>query len=184
VDAEINDLIVRGAAGYHDDLVSDSDIAIFQWTWVAYMAQRTKKRRTSIYGANKLGGTVDWALDFSADLDFPPTPAPPVIFPPPLPLRPVPSPPPPVFPPPITECSYFPPWASVIPDLPGPTPTQTQTQLEPTVTPTPPYPELCGNIPIEVLAGYTCFDNCGGNGNAFTPCPPWCCDHGCEGFAC
>lgn len=440
-DAEINDLIVRGAAAYHDDLASDSDIAIFQGTWVAYMTQRTKNQRTSIYGANKFGGTVDWAIDLGVDLDgslntnppgngygtspssatiesipgctvpapgatftidancaagianyppsgrnndppgpdfcneecnlwqritatccgiggdlanpvvilpnvqipnsvvlppgyspaapflipertvpagvpipyplvipagtnlpelripaiilprnkpldgpvtihrgqvpvfdvtitgtvypkdvpiaadiilpigfipstafqfgpvilpagptpieiilpagyvpivpfilplitiipgtpliypviipplfvFPPPPAPPLIFPPPLPLRPIPPPPttgppppPPVFPLPVTECAYFPPWASVIPDFPGPgTPTPTQTQADPDPTPTHPYPDLCGQIPIEELAGYSCFENCGGNGNAFTPCPPWCCDHGCQGF--
>jgi hypothetical protein len=33
------------------------------------MAQSTKKRRNSIYGANKFGRTVDWALDLSAGLD-------------------------------------------------------------------------------------------------------------------
>ncbi|KAK4034272.1 hypothetical protein C8A01DRAFT_39279 [Parachaetomium inaequale] len=68
-DAEIQDLITRGAVAYHDDLISDSDIAIYQGTWVAYMTQSTKDRCISIYGANQFGGTVDWAIDLTRDLD-------------------------------------------------------------------------------------------------------------------
>jgi GH18 family chitinase len=34
-DAEIYDMINRGAVAYHDDLVSDSDIVVFRGTWVA-----------------------------------------------------------------------------------------------------------------------------------------------------
>ena len=45
------------------DTDSNSDLAIFNSTWVAYMSDNTKSSRTSYYQGLNFGGTVDWATD-------------------------------------------------------------------------------------------------------------------------
>ncbi|KAI9675883.1 MAG: hypothetical protein M1822_008892 [Bathelium mastoideum] len=62
--AEILDLISSGAtqkSWYDSD--SNSDLAIYNNTWVAYMTDNTKSSRTSYYQGLNFGGTVDWAVD-------------------------------------------------------------------------------------------------------------------------
>ncbi|KAH8803509.1 glycoside hydrolase family 18 protein [Xylogone sp. PMI_703] len=66
-DAEIYQYIQQGAQTYHDD-ESDSDIAVYNGNWVAYMNPQTKSERASLYSSLNFAGTVDWALDLETFL--------------------------------------------------------------------------------------------------------------------
>ncbi|KAH8882398.1 glycoside hydrolase, partial [Thozetella sp. PMI_491] len=61
-DTEINDLLGQGGV-YFRDADSDSDIAVFQDTWVAYMTPITKSGRIGQYTSANFAGSVDWAVD-------------------------------------------------------------------------------------------------------------------------
>lgn len=61
--AEINELIVNGqATAWYDD-GSNSDMAVWNTTWVAYQSIATRSSRTSFYKSLNFGGTIDWAVD-------------------------------------------------------------------------------------------------------------------------
>ncbi|OKL59809.1 hypothetical protein UA08_04952 [Talaromyces atroroseus] len=61
--AEINELIVSNVAkGWYDD-GSNSDMAVWNTTWVAYESIDTRTTRTSYYEGLNFGGTIDWAVD-------------------------------------------------------------------------------------------------------------------------
>lgn len=65
--AEINELLSYGVArGWYDD-ASNSDMAVWNSTWVAYQSINTRTTRTSFYKSLNFGGTIDWAVDL---LDF------------------------------------------------------------------------------------------------------------------
>lgn len=61
--AEINELINNGEAkGWYDD-GSNSDMAVWNTTWVAYQSIATRSSRTSFYKSLNFGGIIDWAVD-------------------------------------------------------------------------------------------------------------------------
>jgi chitinase len=50
-------------SSFHDD-GSDSDIIVYDSTqWIAYMSDKTKASRTSLYQIHIFLGTADWAVD-------------------------------------------------------------------------------------------------------------------------
>lgn len=61
-DAEIYQYIQQGAQTYYDE-ESDSDVAVFNSNWVAYMNQTTKNGRINLYEGFNFAGTVEWAMD-------------------------------------------------------------------------------------------------------------------------
>ncbi|KAH8695443.1 hypothetical protein BGW36DRAFT_299192 [Talaromyces proteolyticus] len=64
--AEIFELIENGVAkGWYDD-GSNSDMAVWDSTWVAYESLATRSSRTSFYKGLNFRGTIDWAVDLLA----------------------------------------------------------------------------------------------------------------------
>jgi GH18 family chitinase len=66
--AEINELIALGSAkGWYDD-GSNSDMAVWNGTWVAYQSINTRTTRISYYKSLGFAGTIDWAVTCSISL--------------------------------------------------------------------------------------------------------------------
>lgn len=66
--AEINRLIAnkkRNGVKSYFDTNSQSDILVYGSDWVAYMSDKTKATRTSIYKGLNFAGTTDWAVDLA-----------------------------------------------------------------------------------------------------------------------
>ncbi|KAH8882896.1 glycoside hydrolase, partial [Thozetella sp. PMI_491] len=71
-DAEINDISNRGGATYHYDLISQTDIMVYDSNqWVGWMSPSTKAVRGVLYQGLNMGGVTDWAIDLETNLDPP-----------------------------------------------------------------------------------------------------------------
>ena len=82
-DAEINEIIAGGSAGKRQSRVvthfldpgSNSDILVYDnKQWVAYMSEKTKRIRSTLYASWGMAGTSDWASDLQ-EFHNPPKPA-------------------------------------------------------------------------------------------------------------
>ncbi|EEA26398.1 hypothetical protein TMatcc_005334 [Talaromyces marneffei ATCC 18224] len=61
--AEIDELVANGVAKGWYDSDSDSDMAVWGSTWVAYQSVFTRGSRSRFYKVLNFGGTIDWAVD-------------------------------------------------------------------------------------------------------------------------